>query len=56
MPMIHKTEFGMVVAIWGQAWIRGADGHFRVLKLGDMVHKGAVVLTGQNSIVQLAQA
>ena len=31
--MIHKTEIGMVVAIWGQAWIRGADGHFRVLKL-----------------------
>ncbi|MCW5658842.1 MAG: tandem-95 repeat protein [Burkholderiaceae bacterium] len=56
MPMIHKTEIGMVVAIWGQAWIRGADGHFRALKLGEVVHKGAVVLTGQDSIVQLTQA
>src|SRR5688572_17286025 len=55
MPMILKTEFGMVVAIWGQAWIRDANGHFRVLKVGDAVNKGAVVLTKQNSIVQLAQ-
>ena len=35
MPMIHTTEFGMVIAIWGQAWIRDAHGHFRALKLGD---------------------
>jgi len=56
MPMIHKTEFGMVIAIWGQAWIRDANGHFRALKLGDAVHKGDVVLTTQDSIVQLAQA
>src|SRR5688572_29631013 len=56
MPMIHKTEFGMVVAIWGQAWIRDANGHFRALKLGDAVNKGDVVLTTQDSIVQLAPA
>ena len=56
MPMIHKTEFGMVIAIWGQAWIRDANGHFRALKLGDAVHRGDVVLTTQDSIVQLAQA
>src|SRR5262245_8939389 len=56
MPMIHKPEIGMVIAIWGQDWIRDANGHFRALKLGDTVHKGAVVLTTQDSIVQLAQA
>ncbi|HEX6721670.1 MAG TPA: Ig-like domain-containing protein, partial [Burkholderiaceae bacterium] len=56
MPMMTKTEFGMVVAIWGQAWIRDGHGHFRPLKVGDAVHKGAVVLTQQDSIVQLAQA
>ena len=55
MPMMTKTEFGMVVAIWGQAWIRDANGHFRPLKVGDAVHRGAVVLTQQDSIVQLAQ-
>jgi len=56
MPMIHKTEFGLVIAIWGQAWVREADGKFRALKLGDPVHKGSMVLTTQDSIVQIAQA
>src|SRR5215471_7935418 len=55
MPMLSKTEVGMVIAIWGQAWVRGADGMFRALKLGDTLHKGSVVLTGQNAIVQLGR-
>ncbi|MFI4932099.1 MAG: Ig-like domain-containing protein, partial [Burkholderiales bacterium] len=54
MPMLSKTEVGMVIAIWGQAWVRGADGNFRVLKLGDTVQKGAMVLTTQEAIVQIA--
>ena len=54
MPMLSKTEVGLVIAIWGQAWVRGADGLFRVLKLGDTLHKGTVVLTAQNAIVQIA--
>ncbi|MBE7416662.1 MAG: tandem-95 repeat protein [Ideonella sp.] len=55
MPMMDKTEFGLVIAIWGQAWVRDADGRFRALKLGDAVHRGSMVLTAQDSIVQIAQ-
>src|SRR5512144_636961 len=54
MPMLSRTEAGMVIAIWGQAWVRGTDGLFRALKLGDGLQKGAVVLTEQNAIVQIA--
>jgi hypothetical protein len=54
MPMLSKTEVGMVIAIWGQAWVRGADGMFRALKLGETLHKGTVVLTAQDAIVQIA--
>ena len=54
MPMLSRTEVGMVIAIWGQAWIRGADGMFRALKLGETLHKGTVVLTAQDAIVQIA--
>src|SRR5262245_23693349 len=53
MPMLSKTEVGMVIAIWGQAWIRGADGLFRALKLGDTLHKGTLLLTAQDAIVQI---
>ena len=55
MPMLSKTEVGLVIAIWGQAWVRGADGMFRALKLGDTLHKGTVVLTEQDAIVQLGR-
>ncbi|HTP74757.1 MAG TPA: immunoglobulin-like domain-containing protein, partial [Burkholderiaceae bacterium] len=51
--MLSKTEAGMVIAIWGQAWVRGADGFFRVLKLGDALQKGTVLLTAQDAIVQI---
>ncbi|HSB98311.1 MAG TPA: Ig-like domain-containing protein, partial [Burkholderiaceae bacterium] len=53
MPMLSKTEAGMVIAIWGQAWVRGADGLFRALKVGDPLHKGTLLLTAQNAIVQI---
>ncbi|MCC7285710.1 MAG: tandem-95 repeat protein, partial [Burkholderiaceae bacterium] len=54
MPMLSRTESGMVIAIWGQAWVRGADGLFRVLKLGDTLHKGQLLLTAQDAIVQIS--
>ena len=54
MPMLSKTEVGMVIAIWGQAWVRDGHGMFRPVKLGDVVHKGEFVLTAQNAIVQIA--
>ena len=53
MPTLHKTPFGRVTAIWGHALIRGTDGQMHVLKVGDAVHDGDVILTSQNGIVQL---
>ena len=53
MPTLHKTPFGHVTQIWGSALIRGADGRMHVLKAGDAVHSGDVILTSQNGIVQM---
>ncbi|RQP24754.1 tandem-95 repeat protein [Albitalea terrae] len=39
--------------MWGTALIRGADGKMHALHLGDVVHRGDVILTTQNGIVQL---
>ena len=55
MPMLSRTEVGLVIAIWGQAWVRGADGSFRALKLGDTLQKGTLVLTAQDAIVQITR-
>ena len=44
---------GKVVGVWGDARIRLEDGEIRPLKVGDIVKKGEVVLTGQDGIVQL---
>ncbi|MEP6872967.1 MAG: tandem-95 repeat protein [Burkholderiales bacterium] len=49
-----QTVQGRVTGIWGVARIRGADGKMHLLKLGDMVHKGDVILTTQNGIVQFS--
>jgi len=53
MPTIVQTFQGKVSGIWGTAHMRGADGKMHLLKLGDLVHKGDVILTTQNGIVQL---
>jgi large repetitive protein len=53
MPTILQTQQGIVTGIWGQALIRGADGKFRVLKMGELVKRGDVILTSQDGIVQL---
>ncbi|HET9820653.1 MAG TPA: tandem-95 repeat protein, partial [Burkholderiaceae bacterium] len=42
---------GIVVSIWGKAYIKGADGQWRPLKLGEMVRPGDALLTEQDSIV-----
>ena len=54
MPTIVQTFQGRVTGIWGGAHMRGADGKMHLLKLGEMVHQGDVILTTQNGIVQLS--
>ena len=31
---------GIVVSIWGKAYVRGANGQWRLLKLGEVVQPG----------------
>ena len=54
MPTIIQTFQGRVTGLWGQAKMRGADGKMHVLELGDLVHKGDVILTSQDGIVRLS--
>src|SRR5689334_5785877 len=54
MPTIVQSSPGKVTALWGHAMIRGADGKMHALKVGDVVHRGDVILTTQDGIVQLA--
>ena len=54
MPTIIQTFQGRVTGLWGSALMRGADGRMHPLKLGELVHKGDVILTSQNGIVQLS--
>ncbi len=56
MPTIAQSGPGVVTALWGKALIRGADGKMRVLKVGDPVHTGDVILTTQDGIVQIHPA
>ncbi|WP_295641014.1 Ig-like domain-containing protein, partial [uncultured Methylibium sp.] len=53
MPVIASVSVGKVTAIWGNALVRLPDGSTRVLKLGDIVRKGEVILTRQDSIVEI---
>ncbi len=53
MPILNRTAFATVTGMWGTALIRGADGKMRVLKMGDVVQQGDVILTSQDGIVQL---
>ena len=54
MPTIVQTVSGKITGLWGAAMVRGADGKMHALKVGDIVHKGDVILTAQNGIVQLS--
>jgi len=53
MPTLESTSQGTVVSIWGKAYIRGTDGVWRPLKLGEVVKHGDQIITDQNSIVEL---
>ncbi|MFM2450301.1 MAG: hypothetical protein RIS44_2751, partial [Pseudomonadota bacterium] len=56
MPTIIQTQQSIVTGLWGgNALIRGSDGVMRVLKMGDVVRKGDVILTTQDGIVRLTQ-
>ncbi len=44
---------GKVASIQGQAFIQAQDGSRRPLKVGDLVHEGEVILTADNSRVEL---
>ena len=54
MPTLIQTTQGRVTGLWGRASIRAADGKMHPLKLGDMVHRGDVILTSQDGIVRLS--
>jgi hypothetical protein len=54
MPTIIQTVPGRVSGIWGTATRLGANGKMQVLKLGDTVNKGDVILTSQDGIVRLS--
>ena len=56
MPTIQNTSRGQVVQIWGKAYIRGTDGVWRPLALGEVVPQGAELLTEQDGIVMMAPA
>src|SRR5471030_222836 len=44
---------GKVVGVWGDAHIRLLNGDVVPLHVGDVVHKGEVVLTAQDGIIQI---
>jgi VCBS repeat-containing protein len=53
MPTIIQTFQGRVTGLWGTALMRGTDGLMHPLQLGDLVHRGDVILTSQDGIVRL---
>ncbi|MDP1690556.1 MAG: Ig-like domain-containing protein, partial [Burkholderiaceae bacterium] len=44
---------GIVVSIWGKAYVRSANGQWRPLKLGEVVRPADTLLTEQDSIVMM---
>ena len=56
MPIIGQTIQSRVTGIWGSALIKGPNGKMRVLKVGDEVVKGDVILTTPNGIVRLSDS
>ena len=53
MPIVATIEVGKITTLWGTAILRLPNGTTRQLKVGDVVHKGDVILTAQNSIVEI---
>jgi VCBS repeat-containing protein len=56
MPIISQTIQSRVTGVWGAALIKSAKGKMRVLKVGDEVVKGDIILTTQNGIVRLSDS
>ena len=54
MSSAHPTpRGGLVASIWGKAYVRGANGHWRPLKLGEVVRADDTLLTDQDAIVMM---
>ncbi len=53
MPTIVQTHSGKVSGLWGAALIRGADGKMHALKVGDVIHRGDVILTTQTGLIEI---
>ena len=53
MPIVATVQLGKVTAVWGIARVRLPDGSTRELKIGDFVRKGDLILTAQDSIVEI---
>jgi hypothetical protein len=54
MPTLAHVPHGKVTALWGTAFVRSPNGKMRLLKLGDLVNLGDVILTSQDGIVQIS--
>ena len=54
--MAEPRVVATVVRIDGQVFARNADGEVRLLKEGDTLREGEVVITGAGSRVELAYA
>jgi len=53
MPVVATVQVGTVTNVWGTAVVRLPNGKTRVLKVGDEIKDGDVILTAQNSIVEI---
>jgi surface adhesion protein len=53
MPILIQTVNGNVVGLWGTAHVKLPNGQLKLLKVGDVVAKGDVILTTQNGIVEI---
>lgn len=53
MPKLSKTPHGTVTAVWGSALNKTANGQFKQVAVGDVVHLGDRILTSQDGIVQI---
>ena len=56
MPTIQNSTRGQVVQIWGKAYIRGTDGVWRPLAVGETVPQGSEMLTEQDAIVMITRS
>jgi hypothetical protein len=56
MPTIQNSSRGQVVQIWGKAYVRGTDGVWRPLVIGETVPQGAEILTEQDAIVMMTRS